>query len=371
MVWWLLGEGAYNKAYVNDDSTLVFKIQKKKNDTTDTYDTPERSIRLMTELYPDMPLGAQLHEDPQLGKGWTFPFIHGRPAKDLEMVKVIIDIFNRTGRIMLDGCINRNFITTYSNHPTYPNKIFCIDVGMTVRLQAEEEIMVSGKSRRKSQTSHNIQRNEEIGLYYKSWSHSTTKDLIATHLIQALLLIREHRPSIVDVSFLKDNSAFIKKLGFLYQKNLELTILKANKELSPEEQALALLEFKKLPERTDAALRELDAMIAEAEARTRAAKETCRNLLHAYIKTRGIIDEKTHTFKPSFTTYWFRNRSLTLFKIQKTKDIISAIDNANSDEAIKTILQQAKSDKKAVQSFFHSGLDSTLSRCEQLLKPGA
>jgi hypothetical protein len=67
----------------------------------------------------------------------------------------------------------------------------------------------------------------------------------------------------------------------------------------------------------------------------------------------------------------FRNHSLTLFKVQKTRDIISAIDNASSDEAIRTILQQAKSDRKIVQSSFHSGLENALSRCERLLKPGA
>lgn len=46
MPWVKIGQGSYNTAYKDENSTLVFKVQLDKSNT----DTPERSVRLWNEI---------------------------------------------------------------------------------------------------------------------------------------------------------------------------------------------------------------------------------------------------------------------------------------------------------------------------------
>jgi len=118
--WSLLGEGAYNIAYINPQGTLVLKIQKDKPYDTDL---PERSVRLWNEINPHCTPEAYV-VNTKYGMAWVCPFIKGRQATDDEMSNAIIDIYNNTGRIVVDATAKNNFITTHKG------KVVCIDIGM-------------------------------------------------------------------------------------------------------------------------------------------------------------------------------------------------------------------------------------------------
>jgi hypothetical protein len=90
-------------------------------------DLPERSVRLWNEINPDLEPEATLIST-EMGDGWACPFIKGVQASDHEMSVALIDIFNRTGRIVVDATAPENFIKTPSG------KVVCIDIGMALQI---------------------------------------------------------------------------------------------------------------------------------------------------------------------------------------------------------------------------------------------
>lgn len=475
MAWNFIGQGSYNMVYRHDTNGLVFKVQKCQLDSTDQYDTPSRLTELMKELYPEFAAKIEIITVPKLGIGWTFPFIEGTHPTDEEMFGAIIDIFNRTGRVLLDGCMFHNFLKTSSTHPLYPNRIFCIDIGMLVNVRKEEIDGAGGRMRRKSETSLSLLIREEPLIYYDLWSHSRFKSLPSTRLIKALILISTYRPLINNVDFLKANDGLVTTLSALYEKNfthspqrfreddatwerrkralkteiedylksaidplvtpttslvaagagaaaaatpvvatpavatpavasnpppgaeaaigesgelplrreVERSLKATDSALAASDPAIstpamamsaALAPASPTPARTVQALKSLrfftpstPYLNADSSNNLSSLKKNCCDRLNAYIKTRGTIDTKTNAFKPSFITYWFRNHSLTQFKIKETQSILTAIDKANSLDELKSIMQRAKADKRLGQSSFQSGLKGGLTRCERLI----
>lgn len=135
--WSYLGSGCYNEVYKSDRpvlvsspgkppfrSFLVFKIVKETSDVTDT---PERSVRIWNLLNPDFP--ASVHtvtEGNQAVTGWVAPFIEGWQASDSEIANKLVEIYERTGRIVTDATAPNNFITTVDG------QTICIDVGLAL-----------------------------------------------------------------------------------------------------------------------------------------------------------------------------------------------------------------------------------------------
>ncbi len=199
--WEFLGKGSYNKAYVNQTKTEVLKIQLDSSET----DNPERSVRLWNAINSDKGLPPARIDEQR--KGWICPFVSGKQANDVEMRKALIDIFNKTGRIVVDAISPKNFLKTDKG------SIICVDIGLAVQLERNEEQKFI--QRRKSITSLNAWDNDrDLYIPYFRDNYRTTPQTIDT--IKALLFIKENHPQSYDVSFLKNNLSLTQLLSNAY-----------------------------------------------------------------------------------------------------------------------------------------------------------
>ncbi|RAP34657.1 hypothetical protein B1207_15385 [Legionella quinlivanii] len=222
MPWKKLGEGAFNTAYVNDEETLVFKKPQSAGQATDT---PERAVRIWNEINSHIKPAAEVHKLEPLGRGWTCPYIKGRQATDREISTAVIDIFNRTGRIIIDAA-PFNFITTAEGQTV------CIDVGMALLLEKEEEDKVSSKGKRRNSIISS-ETWEQQGARFNHWLSGLRKKIPESmDTVKALLFMKEKRPDMFDASFLKANPTVAKILADGYNSERDLRFgLEPNSEL--------------------------------------------------------------------------------------------------------------------------------------------
>ncbi len=153
--WSYIGRGTYNDVYINQDRTMVLKIKKTHSfGQLPATDLPERSVRLWNEFNGDKFQGrkAELHsteiDDPTHNRqgryhGWVCPYVEGRQASDEEISNALIEIFNKTGRIVVDAPSPKNFITTPSG------EVVCVDIGYALQAQLQEEREITGNSIRR------------------------------------------------------------------------------------------------------------------------------------------------------------------------------------------------------------------------------
>lgn len=211
--WNLLGKGSFNKAYLSDDGQEVLKIQKS-NALIAEADTPERSVRLWNLINPNVQPPARLETDAALGAGWVCPYIEGVQASDEDMVSALIDIFNRTGRIVVDAPAPDNFIKRSDG------LVVCIDVGLAVRLErcAEEQNSQFLQTSQTSLTTWGIIKERFDTAFFKTWDTTYTQTI---NTIKALLFIKDARPDIYDASFLKNDPNLISQLAKAYDNTGE------------------------------------------------------------------------------------------------------------------------------------------------------
>lgn len=197
--WTFLGGGAYNNVYINEEGTAVLKTRKLMGGISDTYDNPERSVRLYRELNPDLTANVVEFGIPK-EKGWVCTYIPGRQASDVEIANALIAIFNNTGRIILDAFAPKNFITTPSG------RTVCVDVGMALELEHRDEGPLPGRRiRRKSLTSLDAWKYEGKGLLSRLEGGVKAGYPFTVTTIKALLFIKLNRPDICDVNFLSSD----------------------------------------------------------------------------------------------------------------------------------------------------------------------
>ena len=211
--WIFLGAGSYNRAYKSKDGREVLKIQKSAVDATDT---PERSVRLWNAINAHVPPPARL-EVSELGSGWVCPFIEGEQASDTEMAEALIDIYNRTGRIVVDATAVKNFVRT----PT--GQVLCVDVGMAMQLERREERGLQ-MVRRKSVVSLNAwsRLSDAFNPFFAQCAYSNPETV---NVVKALLFIKYNRPDMYDVSFLKTKPELVNKLAGAYDRqNTQLAL---------------------------------------------------------------------------------------------------------------------------------------------------
>lgn len=188
-----LGEGVYNLAYLSDDGKLVLKIPKKASGC----DSPERAVRVWNELNPHIKPAAYVTED---GKAWVCPFIEGEQASEEDIAKALIDIYNFSGRVVMDAFSFGNFLKT----PT--GQVVCVDIGMALLLD------YPARSRRNSIASLvNWQRLEKA--YKKDWDKHEKSFPRIILMTKALMFIKFHRSHIPDVSFLSTNQPLVELLA--------------------------------------------------------------------------------------------------------------------------------------------------------------
>ena len=216
--WSELGRGEYNEVYQSKDKQHVLKIQRadlSKNEQRP--DLPERSVRIWNEINPDLP--AEIAQTKR-GKGWICPFIAGEHPSDQEISDCVIEIFNKTGRILSDAPGQRNFVKTPEG------RVVCIDIGLALEMEQRQLVVFSGgHKRKKSVDSLEIWKNLTAG-FFTFFQDALYSKPITTNTVRALLFIKANRPDIFDASFLKQSTALTEQLAKGYQIQYLISALK-------------------------------------------------------------------------------------------------------------------------------------------------
>ncbi len=358
--WTYLGAGSFNHAYVNKDKTEVLKIAKP-SDTPEKTDTPERSVRLWNEINPTPPFAKEIKmEDGK--KAWTCPFIAGTQPTPEELSKAVIDVFNRTGRIVVDAIVKDNFLKTKDG------RIFCVDIGFALDLAFEEtkalakiDDLLSDKASLpvpelateseiiKSSTKESKKRRGSIvsaeawETYDRIYSGSrngrkgwldqmeeTEANKIPVQTVKALLFIKRYCPEITDANFLivdgKVNKKLISKLAEAYSADYNAYSL-------PEKKINALVELKTLREEKTIKPTQ-DKTIKETK---EIAQEQLSKHEDKYEETAGFItatEEKPKSEKIAGTSLFKETEAKNTSKdiIQETVEIVSSLGKKDYNE---------------------------------------
>ncbi len=196
--WELIGAGTYNLVFRSPDGHSVFKVQKHPSLTADS---PVRSVRVWNEIYAEEIKSGLFHpakvETIAGVEGWVSNYIEGQQSTDEEIRNAVIDIYNYAGRIVIDATVKKNFIT--DDH----GKVYCVDIGMALRLINTDIVTPDGRLRSKSIESLKIWRadDEAIAAYWSG--HRTHKNTINT--LKALVFIQIVAPCELDVSELRND----------------------------------------------------------------------------------------------------------------------------------------------------------------------
>ena len=292
--WEYFGMGNYNIVYVNPNKSEVLKIQRISDSSADpsnesegskiqriarALDVPIRSVRIWNTINSEVTPLARIYEYKET-VGWVCPFIEGRQANDKEMRTAVIDIFNSSGRILIDGTATKNFITTPSG------QVICVDIGMALQLE-KREYLINGS--RRSFSSLDAWKLMEPG--YQDFFQTNGK--IYPHTIattKALLFIKNMRPDILDLTFLKEDLTLTKLLAKAYDVQYQ-------HDASRDEVIAATERLgRDYPETIEG------------------IKKSCKHLLENYIHSRGTLDI-SGVFSPSIVTKLLRNQNLIQIKI--------------------------------------------------------
>lgn len=345
--WKKLGSGSFNDAYVDEEKQFVLKVRQKKpglNADLTIADSPERSVRLWNLINgPSPPPAAEIVDDKDLGHGWKCPFISGKEPADHEMSKAVIDVFNRTGRIVVDATSKNNFLKAKNG------RIFCVDIGLAVQLDWEEEQGLAGEGRHARRRGSVISAGawKQIHDFYSMPGGKLEHDAKAgfsqtANTVKALLFIRAHRPDIYDASFLIGNKSLINKLANAYDADYQ------HKTAGVQQGEELLLLHRKKP---------IDLIHV---------KNACIENLNRYINSRGSIDSNTGGIKLTRISSFLRSN--TEFKIASVNRLIHKIQNAENISEIKDILDTAQKDPVLSKPGIYSYLKSCLGMSQLIVK---
>lgn len=123
--------GSYNLVYRSLNQQWVLKMPINSSDATDL---PERAVRVWNVINPDCP-AIVLRNSKCDAAAWISPFIHGVLPTQSEVVQKLMEIYERTGRIVADAFVGGNFIKTTEN-----GRVVCIDVGAAFFLESRSSL---------------------------------------------------------------------------------------------------------------------------------------------------------------------------------------------------------------------------------------
>lgn len=137
--WILLGSGTYNRVYVSatahniEDYTSkwIIKYPIAQNLISETnilrLNHPARAVRKWNSINPDYPAWV-------IGECWIAPYLGHQRYDDIEdeiIGNKIIEIYQKTGNIITDGCGSGNFIR-------FNGKIICVDVDLALQQDSDD-----------------------------------------------------------------------------------------------------------------------------------------------------------------------------------------------------------------------------------------
>lgn len=340
--WIFLDEGTFNKVYYNSDRTAVLKIQK---DNDGAMDTPERSVRIWNEINSDVTPPAYLTQTSS-GKGWVCPYIDGEQASDEEIAKTLLHLFNRTGRIVVDAPATKNFLKTPAG------KIVCIDIGMALKMERNDETYYQNSTRRNSFISLSTWLKTQQS--YDDFFQKTEKDFpLTVKTTKALLFIKSNRPDIHNIDFLTTHPSLIDSLALAYTAQNTTSTLNELDKVMPKSISPELKQLK-----------------IQRPINLETISKSCAHELQKYIISRGWLDRASRFF-PNLTTTFFRNKQLTRLKVLTAKKLINAISKAESYQEIQDLLNKVQSENGKHKTFFTaSGLGKSLAACRLILEVG-
>lgn len=164
MTW--LGQGNYNAVFTakypgEDKPTRVAQLKKISIHNLEDHsrvltlaDDPAREKRLLMEIHPDVftdkntrVITVRINGD--VYAGLEMPFIPGQATALRKLPSLLLDIYLRTGRIVIDGIARGNFLTYKTAQGK--EKTILIDVTFAVKLAAkcqaaEQEAMASSQT---------------------------------------------------------------------------------------------------------------------------------------------------------------------------------------------------------------------------------
>ena len=395
MEWEYLGEGGINTAYINKTRTEVFKRQHRSTST----DLPERSVQLWNLINDHIQPPARIQTIDGLGAGWVCPFIEGEAATDEEIQHAVIDIFNKTGRIVVDAMLEGNFIKTPSG------QVVCVDVGAAFQLEPKDNGLYLNELRRQSSelslaTWKDVSSyGGDDNLYGDEVLAEAFPRTIST--IKALLYIKQHRPDIINTNFLRSDDKLRKLLSdanseeiymafqakFLEARRHSMKMapvierMQADSSASlasimamlvdaPAQPAIKIQSLKKT-----VALQALDSrtLIKTPSERLKAlgAKKTLTLsevkmysilLLDRYVKSRGTVNSRGQFVMGRYSRKMRRCRKVS-YKVQKSKTMAEQINRANDFGEVSAVFTTALRDNRLTQAclwskFKHTMLDA-------------
>lgn len=332
-MWERIGAGSYNTAYSSSNRQWVFKAQHGADKT----DHPNRSVRLWNEINASISPPADVAYGPN-GEGWVCPYIHRTASTDNEIALALLDIYKRTGRVIVDATAPNNFITQADG------KVVCVDIGMALQMERREnEYLSNPKARRPSQVSLNEWDQKHPKYNTKFFPESHTHYPQAINTIKSLLFIKANRPDLDDADFLKNQSAVLHILATAYDgKNINIALLALD---NPIQFPVALEAFEK-----------------EKKKALTNIKTRCLNELAKYIYSRGFFNLREE-FIPSRITEIFRNIPLTTTKANDALNLISQVKITASFTEIVRLLRKRQPEDQLYQSAFSSGYKITIATC--------
>lgn len=205
--WNYYAKGNYNWVYLNKAKTRVFKIQIIQGDYVDT---PERSVRLWNEINSHIGQAKIVNIGNNIG--WEAPFVVGQQALDEDISAFVLDLYQQSGRILVDAPSGGNVLKTHDN------QLVCIDIGMAVRLEQQQQRMISDdKVWRKSFDSIRVWR-ESKQLYSNYFANDLlrTRSAKTVSMIKSLLLLQAVIPGLIELEFLQHNAELLQRLAKIY-----------------------------------------------------------------------------------------------------------------------------------------------------------
>jgi hypothetical protein len=360
----VLGAGSYNFAIRSTEGHAVLKIQKfdltfsektgAKHDEKHRpqTDTAERSVRLWNLINKGLEPPAFILSLDNLGiiaetkadgtkvmlqgVGWVCPYVEGVQAFDEEIQGKLLEIFNRTGRIITDATAKKNFIRTPDG------TIVCIDIGMALEMEQREEVFLAEEGRARSNSFVSLEAWKDLQHDFTTFFSDSEKAGYPRTVdsIKALLFIKEHRPDIYNMDFLKtSHSGLIQSLA------------KAYDAYDPQKTSDMLEEFDWATQgkRNELKAYGFDAHGALLNAQPvtfESTKASCIHVLTRYIESHGTVIDKKGEFQPTRITQWLRDDLAAAKKTDQAKILIGKLEKAESLDELEACIETAVTPQK-------------------------